>query len=67
MGFLKPKIPTPPPAPNPASPAMDAMSAESLIGTADPYSSSRSLISTSSRGLGRRASTQRTSLIGGGR
>jgi hypothetical protein len=67
MGFLRPKIPTAPPAPNPATPAMDAMSADSLIGATGPYASGRSLINTSSRGLTRRASTQRTSLIGGGR
>lgn len=65
MGFLKPKIPTPPPAPNPAAPAMDPIGAESLTGDAGVYSSARSLITTSSRGLRRRASTQRTSLIGG--
>ena len=65
MGFLKPKIPTPPPAPNPATPAMDAIGAESLVSDTGTYSSARSLINTSSRGLKRRASTQRTSLIGG--
>lgn len=65
MGFLKPKVPTPPPAPTPATPAMDAMGAESLTGETGAYSSARSLIATSSTGLKRRASTQRTSLIGG--
>lgn len=65
MGFLKPKIPTPPPAPNPANPAIDAIGAEGLMENIGPYGSARSLINTSSRGLKRRASTQRTSLIGG--
>lgn len=65
MGFLKPKVPVPPAPPNPASPAMDALGAEGLVGDTGMYSSARSLISTSSRGLKRRASTQRTSLIGG--
>lgn len=65
MGFLKPKIPTPDPAPNPASPAMDPMGAEGLLNPGGSYASARSLINTSSRGLKRRASTQRTSLIGG--
>jgi hypothetical protein len=65
MGFLKPKVATPPPAPKPANPAMDPLDAEALLGDSGVYSSARSLISTSSRGLRRRASTQRTSLIGG--
>lgn len=65
MGFLSPKVPKPPPAPNPATPAMDAMSPEALLDGSGTYGSARSLISTSSRGLKRRASTQRTSLIGG--
>lgn len=65
MGFLKPKVPTPPPAPNPATPAMDALGAEGLTGATGIYASARSLISTTSRGLKRRASVQRTSLIGG--
>lgn len=65
MGFLKPKVPTPPPAPNPASAPIDAIGAEGLYGDSGVYSSARSLITTSSRGLKRRASTQRTSLIGG--
>jgi hypothetical protein len=65
MGFLKPKIPTPAPAPNPATPAMDALGAGSPLGDSGVYSSAHSLINTSSRGLKRRASTQRTSLIGG--
>ena len=65
MGFLRPKVPTPPPAPNPATPAMDPLGAEGLTGESGTYSSARSLITTSSRGLKRRASVQRTSLIGG--
>lgn len=65
MGFLKPKIPTPPPAPKPANPAMDPLDAESLLEDSGVYSGARSLIGTSARGLKRRASTQRTSLIGG--
>ena len=65
MGFLKPKIPTPPPAPKPPNPAMDPLDAESLLSPEGAFTSARSLISTSSRGLRRRASTQRTSLIGG--
>lgn len=66
MGFLKPKIPVAPPAPNPAAPAMDPLGADSLSNGAGAYASPGSLISTSSRGLQRRATTQRTSLIGGG-
>lgn len=62
MGFLRPKVATPPPAPNPAS---DPLDAASIFGNEGAYSSARSLITTSSRGLKRRASTQRTSLIGG--
>ena len=65
MGFLRPKVPTAPPAPNPPTPAMDPLDAEALLGQDGNFASIRSLISTSSRGLKRRASTQRTSLIGG--
>ena len=65
MGFLKPKVQAPPPAPKPPNPAMDPLDAEALIDPEGAYSSARSLIGTSSRGLKRRASTQRTSLIGG--
>jgi hypothetical protein len=64
MGFLRPKVPVPPPAPNPASPAMDAASPDALTGGQGPYGTG-SYIGTSSRGLQRRATTQRTSLIGG--
>jgi hypothetical protein len=65
MGFMTQKVKAPPPAPKPATPAMDPLSAEGLLGEEGVYSSARSLITTSSRGLKRRASTQRTSLIGG--
>lgn len=67
MGFMKPKIKVTqaPPAPNPANPAMDALEGEDPFTNLDTYASARSLINTSSRGLKRRASTQRTSLIGG--
>lgn len=65
MGFLRPKVATPPAAPNPASPAMDPLGAGAPLGENGVYGSAHSLISTSSRGLRRRASTQRTSLIGG--
>lgn len=65
MGFMKPKIPTPPPAPRPANPAIDPMSAEAFNLEAGMGSGAGSLINTSSRGLKRRAATQRTSLIGG--
>jgi hypothetical protein len=64
MGFLKPKMPTPvapPRAPNPASTPTEVKLPEEQLGAAFG-----SLISTSARGLRRRASTQRTSLIGGG-
>lgn len=65
MGFLKPKIPTPPPEPNPATPAIDPFNAEGNYGPGGTFSAAQSLIHTSSRGLKRRAETQRTSLIGG--
>lgn len=65
MSFMAPKIPKPVAPPNPASPAMDATGAEGLLAPGDSYSMARSLINTSSQGLRRRASTQRTSLIGG--
>lgn len=63
MSFLKPKMPTPTPAPNPAAEPVDI--------TPAPVSdilrpSSTSLISTTAQGLKRKASTQRASLIGGG-
>lgn len=62
MGFMKPKVATPPPAPNPA---MDPLEAATDFGQSGVYSSSSSFIGTTSRGLKRRASTERTSLIGG--
>lgn len=65
MGFLRPKVAAPPPAPNPATPAMDPLGAEGLLSDTGTFAGARSLISTSSRGLKRRASVQRTSLIGG--
>jgi hypothetical protein len=65
MGFLTPKVSRPPLAPNPATPAMDPLGSEGLTEDVGTYSSARSLINTSSRGLKRRASVQRTSLIGG--
>ena len=65
MGFMKPKVPTPPPAPNPAINPIDPYDAESLLNQGGAFSSARSLIGTTSGGLKRRASTQRTSLIGG--
>lgn len=63
MGFLKPKIPKTAPPPNPATPAMNAIDAQNQTGELAP--ASFSLISTAARGLSRRASTQRASLIGG--
>ena len=65
MGFMKPKVPTPPPAPNPATAPIDPFNAEALLGDAGGFGSFRSMIGTSSGGLKRKASTQRTSLIGG--
>lgn len=62
MGFLSPKVPKPAPAANPAMAASEAGPNAEEIGLAP---GARSLISTSSQGLKRRASTQRTSLIGG--
>lgn len=62
MGFLSPSVPKPPPPANPAQAASDAGVSAEQIGLAP---GARSLISTSSQGLKRRASTQRTSLIGG--
>ena len=62
MGFLKPKVPEPPPAANPASAPLQAPGTKSDSGLA-PVAAS--LVSTSVQGLKRRASTERTSLIGG--
>lgn len=61
MSFLTPKVPKPPPAPNtpvqanPGDPATAGIAPAGL-----------SLVSTAANGLQRKASTQRTSLIGGG-
>lgn len=63
MGFLKPKIPDPIPPPNPASTPVSPEVLSNNSGGLAPASAS--LISTSVSGLKRRASTQRTSLIGG--
>lgn len=63
MGFLKPKIPAAAPAPTPPNPAVTAYDAELEQEDLNPATSS--LIATSARGLKRRASTQRNSLIGG--
>lgn len=61
MGFMKaPKVTPAPPPPNPAITAIDAELDDEELAPA-----TRSLISTSARGLRRRASTQRNSLIGG--
>lgn len=65
MGFMTPKIPKAPPAPTPANPAITPTSAEAFNLENGMASNKSSLISTSSRGLRRRAETQRTSLIGG--
>lgn len=62
MGFIKPKIPVPTPAANPAMMAQEFGPNAEELGLAG---AAGSLISTSSQGLRRRASTQRTSLIGG--
>jgi hypothetical protein len=63
MGFMKaPKAPpAAPPPPNPAITAIDAELEEEELGPA-----TGSLIATAARGLKRRASVQRASLIGGG-
>lgn len=63
MGFLTPKVPKPPPPPNPAVRAQRPDGADLLDRS---FASPESLISTSARGLKRKASTQRGSLIGGG-
>jgi len=62
MGFLRPKVPTPPPAPNAAVSPIQAETPDDMTGVA---STPTSLISTSGQGLKRKPSTQRTSLIGG--
>lgn len=60
--FKTPKAPTPPPPPNPAITAVDAEADDADLGLA---ARAGSLIGTSARGLKRRATTERTSLIGG--
>lgn len=62
MSFGKPKIPKTPPPPNPAITAIDAEYEDPDLGLA---SRAGSLITTAAMGLKRRASTQRTTLIGG--
>jgi hypothetical protein len=62
MGFLKPKVPEPPAQANPAAAPITPPGTDSSSGIA-PVTAS--LISTSVQGLKRRASTERTSLIGG--
>lgn len=61
MGMLSPKVPKPP---TPANPAITAVEAENEDDFAGLASQSGSLISTAARGLQRRATTQRKSLIG---
>lgn len=62
MGFMKPKAPKPPPPPpNPAITAIDAELPEEEL---SPMAGS--LITTGMRGLRKRASTIRGSLLGGG-
>lgn len=62
MSFMRPKVPTPPPAPNAAVSPIDAGAPAETPGLVNAPSS---LISTSAQGLKRKPSTQRTSLIGG--
>lgn len=61
MGFMRPKMPKPVPPPNAAITPYDAELEEEELAPA-----AGSLIATTARGLRRRASTQRGSLIGGG-
>lgn len=63
MGFLAPKVPKPTPQATPANPAIQPPEMAPDGGVLAP--SAASLISTSTQGLRRRASTQRRSLIGG--
>lgn len=62
MGFLRPRVPTAPPAPNAAVSPIEAAAATPETGL---VGSPSSLISTSAQGLRRKPQTQRTSLIGG--
>lgn len=60
MGFLFPKVPSPPPPPNPAvNPTAPKLSAQQPMGAS-------SLISSSPAGLARKSGLNKTSLIGGG-
>lgn len=62
MGFMKPKIPKPAPAPNPA---VDPLDPAVLLDQPSAAVAAGSLINTTSRGLTRKANTKRVSLIGG--
>lgn len=66
MGFLKPKVPKPTPAPTPPTPAQSPLLAREFQRKADDASGfDASLINTTTRGLRRKADTERVSLIGG--
>lgn len=66
MGFLKPKVPKVAPAPLPPRVAQTPLDAKAFAGNKDEVSGlAGSLISTSTRGLRRKADTERVSLIGG--
>lgn len=66
MGFLAPKPPKIPPAAKPPTPASNPIFAKDPLFPANNNAYGLgSLITTSSSGLKRKASTQRTSLIGG--
>lgn len=60
MGFIKPKVPEPPAAPN-TPVAADAGTLDSIGG----MKGLASLIATGNSGLKRKAAVQKTSLIGG--
>lgn len=62
MSFMRPKVPAAPPPPNAAVSPIVASSTSEESGLVNAPSS---LISTSSQGLKRKPSTQRTTLIGG--
>lgn len=62
MGFLSPSVPKPPPLPNTAIVADASQSGISGGAT----NNLAALMSANMAGLKRKASTQRTSLIGGG-
>lgn len=62
MGFMRPKVPQAPPAPNAAVSPLMANSGDADSSLMNQPSS---LISTSAQGLKRKPETQRTSLIGG--